>query len=152
MMKVIALQSCCLLFVGTVAFSPLGGLLPAAPLIEIAPGVQLPLVSLGTAEFDGEELCNITKLALALGYTAIDNDDGGRGTDMGICLGGVNRSTFFFDSQGQWWADESTDCGRGRGRAEGVGARADRSAAAAPPDASAGHVVGSDDRRAVGSH
>ena len=73
--------------------------LPSAPTIEISPGVQLPLVSLGTAEFDGEELCNVTKAALALGYTAIDNDDGGRGTDMGVCLRGVNRSSFFLTAK-----------------------------------------------------
>eukprot|EP01051_Picozoa_sp_SAG22_P012090 SAG22_NODE_1227_length_5094_cov_5.898298_4_plen_611_part_00 len=73
--------------------------LPAAPSIEIAPGVQLPLVSLGTAEFDGEELCSVTAAALALGYTAIDNDGGGRGTDMGRCLRGVNRSSFFLTAK-----------------------------------------------------
>ena len=72
---------------------------PASPTIEIAPGVNLPLVSLGTAEYSGAQLANITRQALALGYVGIDNDDGGRGTDLGIALRGVPRSEFFLTAK-----------------------------------------------------
>ena len=60
---------------------------PPAPTIAIAPGVELPLVSLGTAEYDGAELLNITRSALAMGYVGIDNDDGGR--DQVLTFGGI---------------------------------------------------------------
>jgi 2,5-diketo-D-gluconate reductase A len=73
--------------------------LPPAPTIQIAPGVSMPLVSLGTAEFSGAQLTNITREALALGYVGIDNDDGGRGVDMGVALRGVPRSKFFLTAK-----------------------------------------------------
>ena len=74
---------------------------PPAPTIEIAPGVHLPLVSLGTAEYDGAELTNVTRMALAMGYVGIDNDDGGRGTDMGNTLRelAVPRHRFFLTAK-----------------------------------------------------
>ena len=97
---------------------------PPAPTIAIAPGVELPLVSLGTAEYDGAELLNITRSALAMGYVGIDNDDGGRGTDMGVALRGIARSRFFLTAKvngGQTKAETAAELEREHA-ALGVGA------------------------------
>ena len=66
-----------------------------------ARSLGLPLVSLGTAEFDGAQLTNVTRMALAMGYVGIDNDDGGRGTDMGNTLRelAVPRDKFFLTAK-----------------------------------------------------
>lgn len=82
-----------------------------------ARSLGLPLVSLGTAEFDGAQLTNVTRMALAMGYVGIDNDDGGRGTDMGNTLRelAVPRDKFFLTAKvngGQTKAQTAAELGQ----------------------------------------
>lgn len=75
---------------------------PAAPTVEIAPGVRMPLVSLGTARATLIEAD--VKTALSLGYVGIDTAHASapgpyNDTAVGAALRGAERSSFFLTTK-----------------------------------------------------